>query len=919
MSSLFSTSQKTDTTTNNNQSGTTQNNLFNNQGFQNFLNGFSRQAGQVGNVHVDPSAATGNAATAQGTVAGGLAPGITAANNAASGNTYNSTSYQPYMSQYTGAVTDALQKQFGTALDKAGEVVDGHSASQGALGNSNNANARREAIAPLLQNQEAQLAQVQQQGFNTANENAKAAGQFTLSGAGAAGSLAGAATGANSALGTLGQEQFGQGVTSATLPYTLQNQVAQGWGSLGNMAGTNYSGQSNGFSNSTQTNTPSPFSIASGILGAAASFMADGGRVGHASGGEVIDLDPILMGHMPQVAGTPIDPFRKGYWGAGTVSDDTADAGKDQETLDGHDPRLAWITHGDPMLALPPVEPRVMRSSNTPMGDWVGQHIDPTMGRYVSGADRAHAAVREGVNTVADAPFELGKAFAMQPFHAGDALGDAMLDPTGKNITRAGVQGLMTVAPALSSRFLGMAGRGAAALVPETIAGKTLAASTLGGGMLASSASDAGDPFSPAAASDRLGSIGGRLKDIDAQKAANTFNKSMDDLATRWRVAVDAGDVTSANAFKNQYQALAKAGDKGTMPASLAGAGIGLEGALLPDEIDAARANEAQMLESTAVPSAASSAPPLEALTSQSARAPLAERVRDAERSMPPQRQIGKPTDQPMETGVPSTYIPDDLRSAAVKDAQAVQKLSRPRDPVVSQPIEDASRKLEKALGVPEEYKLPATHVMMENGQPRKIADGKFDSHDVLVPIVKDTGKVSPKRQDNLNEGKISDPTDPAYWADKPTRGQANGGMVQRYADGGVTGYDAVRHHGEPVITGAVNGSSGGREDALPVSVPSGSFVIPSDVVSALGTGNTASGFSALEKMFGKSSPQDHANGGKAVPIKISAGEFVLSPQQVTSVGKGDMSLGHNTLDKMVLGLRKEHIKTLKGLPGPSR
>jgi hypothetical protein len=142
--------------------------------------------------------------------------------------------------------------------------------------------------------------------------------------------------------------------------------------------------------------------------------------------------------------------------------------------------------------------------------------------------------------------------------------------------------------------------------------------------------------------------------------------------------------------------------------------------------------------------------------------------------------------------------------------------------------------------------------------------------------------------------------------------GKKNGGKIKaaldlarRYANGGK------------VLAGPVVGHTGGREDALPVDVAAGSFVIPADVVSSLGTGNTNAGQMKLQQMFGKAVPR-RADGG-AVPIRISDGEFVVTPEQVAKLGDGDMDLGHKVLDALVLKLRHEHINTLKSLPPPSR
>ena len=116
------------------------------------------------------------------------------------------------------------------------------------------------------------------------------------------------------------------------------------------------------------------------------------------------------------------------------------------------------------------------------------------------------------------------------------------------------------------------------------------------------------------------------------------------------------------------------------------------------------------------------------------------------------------------------------------------------------------------------------------------------------------------------------------------------------------------------VTVGSVSGKTGGREDALKVSVPAGSYVVPADVVAALGEGNSAAGFAKLEKQF----PPRRAKGGR-VPIQISDGEFVVSPDAIRALGGGDEAYGHDILDAFVLQTRRDHINHLQSLEGPNQ
>lgn len=128
---------------------------------------------------------------------------------------------------------------------------------------------------------------------------------------------------------------------------------------------------------------------------------------------------------------------------------------------------------------------------------------------------------------------------------------------------------------------------------------------------------------------------------------------------------------------------------------------------------------------------------------------------------------------------------------------------------------------------------------------------------------------------------------------------------------------DPVQMALDIVRTGALRHDGGGRTDDLEISVPGESFVIPADIVSALGQGNTMAGLKLLEQVF-PSTPMQRASGG-AVPIAAAGGEFIVGPDQVRRVGEGNMKKGHDNLRKFVINMRQHTIKTLKKLPNPVR
>lgn len=118
----------------------------------------------------------------------------------------------------------------------------------------------------------------------------------------------------------------------------------------------------------------------------------------------------------------------------------------------------------------------------------------------------------------------------------------------------------------------------------------------------------------------------------------------------------------------------------------------------------------------------------------------------------------------------------------------------------------------------------------------------------------------------------------------------------------------ALRHHGP------------GRTDDLEISVPGESFVIPADIVSALGQGNTEAGFRVLEAQW-PPIPEGRAAGGNTgkTPIVAAGGEFIVHPDHVKKIGGGDMKRGHRALEEFVQLMRKKTIKKLRKLPRPHR
>lgn len=120
----------------------------------------------------------------------------------------------------------------------------------------------------------------------------------------------------------------------------------------------------------------------------------------------------------------------------------------------------------------------------------------------------------------------------------------------------------------------------------------------------------------------------------------------------------------------------------------------------------------------------------------------------------------------------------------------------------------------------------------------------------------------------------------------------------------------------EKIHVGPIHSPVAGRTDHLPVNVPSGSYVIPADIISAMGEGNTMAGFRVANKVFGMQEISD----APPVEVIVAGGEYIISPENVADrIGGGDMKIGHKNLDYFVMKYREMTVQTLKKLPGPKK
>lgn len=151
---------------------------------------------------------------------------------------------------------------------------------------------------------------------------------------------------------------------------------------------------------------------------------------------------------------------------------------------------------------------------------------------------------------------------------------------------------------------------------------------------------------------------------------------------------------------------------------------------------------------------------------------------------------------------------------------------------------------------------------------------------------------------------------------------------------------------------GMIRSAVPGRTDKLPMNVRGGSYVVPADVVSGIGEGNSMAGAAALNSLLGQGPygakigapkgaprvnigrpmkmaaplrpPRMAAEGGAEegedhVPIIAAGGEYIIAPEVVRRIGGGDMKHGHEVLDELVLHLRKQTIHEMRRLKPPKK
>lgn len=177
---------------------------------------------------------------------------------------------------------------------------------------------------------------------------------------------------------------------------------------------------------------------------------------------------------------------------------------------------------------------------------------------------------------------------------------------------------------------------------------------------------------------------------------------------------------------------------------------------------------------------------------------------------------------------------------------------------------------------------------------------------------------------------------------------------IDHYASGGFNPFNpekamsiALSRDAAGGSSGLIHGTTGGRTDNRDMTVPQGAYIVPADIVSGMGQGNTIAGGAVLGKLmnrgpynmnipramkgsrtgprhssksFNSTTSFSFADGGgtgEGTPIVAAAGEYVIHPDDVRRLGGGDLDTGHDILDAFVKHMRDKTIKTLRKLPGP--
>jgi hypothetical protein len=130
------------------------------------------------------------------------------------------------------------------------------------------------------------------------------------------------------------------------------------------------------------------------------------------------------------------------------------------------------------------------------------------------------------------------------------------------------------------------------------------------------------------------------------------------------------------------------------------------------------------------------------------------------------------------------------------------------------------------------------------------------------------------------------------------------------------------------VHKGPIHSTVAGRTDHLPMHVASGSYVIPADIISAMGEGNSMAGFKIAKSIFERVGPYDQPTGslpygasempyGQSAPRKATGGTTTSSgnPNATAAIAAGNQQVAAN---RAASAMYAQQANARDGTPIPS-
>jgi hypothetical protein len=424
----------------------------------------------------------------------------------------------------------------------------------------------------------------------------------------------------------------------------------------------------------------------------------------------------------------------------------------------------------------------------------------------------------------------------------------------------------------------------------------------------------------PAVTGGLAGLIGSRI----GYGGAKAFQTGVNDLSAAWTKAANAaedafnmGDMLSATRYaheaanlKNQFTTLVDQGPHGLGFSGALGTGaLGELGQVAPIMIDKARAQPGSPLEDQTNKQIALTEANLPNLAGRVLMGGLWGWGSGKVGQLVGKAAYGEPVIPSMAAGAKADSVRAMLGSngmetptralGALKDYQTVrQSASEPSQTLLPPPRDIPQEAGSPSPGLGPRPDSPTTPA---KGRPKSKGQQSKGQQASSASSRESSSDIPPATQ-SAASGELK-----RFFGQNPDTTKAAGGAV-----------DGSGGSGKPV-SGPLHAATGGRTDVLPIDVAAGSYVIPSDIVSALGEGNTNAGTQVLAHMFPNQKPSLHYASGGKVPIIAAGGEHVLSPEQVAAVGGGDLNHGHAILDAWVKNTRNDTINTLRSLPGPQK